>query len=73
HTRRAPITLDTFQRDHQVPWSKHLPPPHLHTSRFGGTGFTIRCWLTPTDMPSMRFVSLGAGFRLRLPSHPTSQ
>ena len=50
-----------------------LPPPHLHTSRFGGTGFTICCWLTPTGMPHMRFVSLGAGFRLRLPSHPASQ
>lgn len=50
-----------------------LPPPHLHTGRFGGTGFTICCWLTPTGMPSMRFVSLGAGICLRLPSHPISR
>ncbi len=50
-----------------------LPPPHLHTDHFDGTGLDFFRSLTQTSAPYMRFVYLGTGIRLKLPPHDTSQ
>jgi hypothetical protein len=60
-------------------------PPRIRTTNFPYarrvyvttlpvvTGFTFLSRLTQIAPPSTRFVSLGAGFRLGLPSHPASR
>lgn len=50
-----------------------LRPPHLRNGPSVVTGFTVSCRLTRTAAPRMRFVFLGAGFGLGLPSHDTSR
>ena len=51
-----------------------LRPPHLRDSPLGDDAdFAVSCQLIRDAPPHMRFVFLGAGFCLRLPSHDTSR
>jgi hypothetical protein len=48
-------------------------PPHLLGNHLMATGFVLSRGLTLAPQPRMRFVFLGSGFCLRLPSDPTSR
>ncbi len=50
-----------------------LPPPHLPDDPLVVTGFAVFGRLTRVAPPPMRFVFLGAGFCLGLPSDPASR
>ena len=69
-----PCRLRQVPRPPRVRTAAFTPhPPHLLHHRLMATGFALSRKLAPIMQPGMRFVFLGSGLCLRLPSDPTSR
>ena len=70
----TPCRLRQVPRPPRVRAAAFTPhPPHLLHHRLMATGFAFSRKLAPMMQPDMRFVFLGSGLCLQLPSDPTSR